>query len=112
MGVSMSLESLLNRLADRVAEQELADTIEMHRRAYARFGMPFTAEDRAHSEAYWRWSRTLPADLDIEEQIQRLATWWADRLGLSSDAIIAEAERLVAEHNAEGECAADCPVCE
>ena len=106
------LPGLLNRLTERVAEQELADYLEMHRRTYARVGLPYTAEDRAKGEACWRWSRTLPANLDIEEAIQRLAAWWADQLGLSADEIIAEAERLVAEHDAAGECAEDCPVCE
>ena len=107
----MSLESLLNRLADRVAEQERADFLAAHRRIWTRLGLPFTAEDQADSEAYWRWSRTLPADLDIEEVIRQCAKWWAARRGLPAEDIIADAERAVAEHHAD-ECPADCPICD
>ena len=109
----MSLESLLIRLADRLAEQERADFLAAHRRIWTRLGLPFTAEDKADSEAYWRWSRTLPADLDFEETLRQCANWWAARRGLSAEEaedIIADAVRAVAEHHAD-ECPADCPIC-
>ena len=91
------LPGLLNRIERRLDEQEMAEAIEQNRRAHVRHGLPFTVEDRADVEAYVRWRRTWPAGLDVEEQIQRAAGWWADRLGLDPAEVIAEAERLAAE---------------
>jgi hypothetical protein len=106
----MRLEALLNRLANRVDEQERADFLEFHRRTWTRLGLPFTAEDQADGDAYWRWSRTLPADIAFEEALCRAAHWWADRPRRSAENILANAERSIAEHTA-GECPEDCPIC-
>ena len=96
------LPALLNRLAERVAEQEIADGVALHRRAWQRVGLPFTAEDAAASAAFWRAHRTRPTGLGLEGEIQWAAQWWADRLGLSAEEIITEAERIVEEHDKNG----------
>ena len=106
----MALELLLNRMSRRLEELELAEAIEKYRRAHARHGLPFTPESQGDIEAYVRWRRTWPAGLSAEEQGQRAIDWWAHRHGLDPAELRAEAERLVAEHDAAGECAEDCPL--
>ena len=90
----MVLESLLNRLGQRLEEHEIAAAVEWARRHCELHGLPFSAETRAGVEALQRHKRTWPPDLDIEEQIRRAAAWWADRRGLDPAEVIAEAERL------------------
>ena len=99
----MVLESLLNRLGQRLEEQEVAAAVERARRHYELHDLPFDAETRAGIEALQRYKRTWPPDLDIEEQIRRAAAWCADRSGLDPAEVIAEAERLAER------CRAECP---
>ncbi len=103
----MHIAALLNRLAERVAEQEIDLAVEKARRLHQHYGYPFTEEDRASIIAFQRHKRTWPPGLDIEEQIQRGAAWYAPRLGVSVEDYIAEAERLVEEHDQNG-CGEDC----
>ena len=90
----MVLESLLNRLGQRLEEQEIAAAVERACRHCELHGIPFDAEARAGVEALQRHQRTWPPDLDLEEKIRRAATWWADRMGLPPEEVVAEAERL------------------
>ena len=98
-----TLQQRLDRLGQRLEEQEVAAAIERAQRHCELHGLPFSAETRAGVEAFQRHKRGWPTDLDMEEQIRRTAAWWADRMGLPPEEVIAEAERLAER------CREECP---
>ena len=96
----------LGRRLARLEEQEIATAVEKARRIHERHGLTFDEGARADIIAFQRHKRTWPPGLDLEESIQRAAAWWAPRIGVSAEEYIAEAEKLVEEHDAE--CSEDC----
>ena len=97
----------LDRLGQRLEEQEIAAAIERTATHCQLQGLTFDEQLRSKFSAgiatYVRHKRTWPRDLDLEEQIRRAAAWWADWMGLPPEEVIAEAERLAER------CGEECP---
>ena len=102
-----TLQHRLDRLGQRLEEQEVAAAIERVAVHCQLQGLTFDEKLRAGFSAgiaaYVHHKRTWPRNLDLEEQIRRAAAWWADRMGLPPEEVIAEAEGLAER------CREECP---